>query len=1517
MKRIVLLLCLALSLLDIKAQNSVVVYTSNDTTWYENFADAFKESQKSDSALLRLHSNISFGGKTSSFSVKNNLTIDLNGYTLGDTLTQTSLFSKNSDSTTLRIESSRGMGKLWAVRDVNDVVRCFTVNAGVLELENVAIETRNLRPYDNDNRKVMCTSIRLFSTTSLKMRNCSIYTYSDCNVYGINSSTSALSAPHAELENTAIRSEGRETIYGARLVGNSVVKDCHVDIVATGTKSYGFIITNYFDSLTASYPITTITNTKINVRGVSKSFGIYAPGNVSLQYDSITVLSDTSAYSLYCERDLSLSHSSLYAESKTKVAYSLQSTSSALNTNITDSKLKALAGTTDAKAAYINKGCLHADKSEFEAEARLNGINTLTDALTTAVSLPEFQEMSVLKNCRIRARAPQKHYAKNVYGLRITSKTQVDSCDIEAETGYSIARAISSAAKAQVELTNSTLRASGVQDVKCLTGNSDKNANLASKLFIRNCKISSQGDETVYGIETFNDLNIADSEIDVKAEVKYARGINLNNMVDTVLKMSYPSVIERVKINAEAPENVYGICSYAVLQMQTDTISTLADENNYGIYSYAHVNMSKSDIYSESTYTKAYCLYVNRDTARVNISDCNLKSKAGCIKSTALYILKGSLDAEDCVIDATTYLDTINREIDAEVAAVRILQADSYSKIKRCKLNAQAPKKLYSTGVRGLMFSGRVEADSCEIKTSSGFSKASSITFYSSTSDLRLTNSYITSDAEQSVYGINANWKNETRLRVENCKIEITGSDSYGINSYSQSDIFNSQISVVGHEKTRGINIANFSDTLTNIEWRSTISNVKIKSQAFASAVGITTRACVDLLADTIEVRTDSAIATGLSLSNDAKVKQCEILVAGGGKNIYGIENFDTLQIDSCKITAISEQENANTIAPATNSYATVNSCWLKTKSPTDSLIVRNNTAVIGSFFLRDGYYSNDVNLRQYLSSDSCSVYLLTEGEMFDQGYYYAIRPIENSDMNIAFVYNRQEQLLGYFKHLGEALDFANGQDDSLTIVIKGDYIVPKGEYYVGSKTTLLVPFDGQQNNAVGTEPLRISNYYLATNEYVRLVMSDSAILYVDGELEIGGKQKAGGTNSAYTMGTYGLLQLEKNSRIILRDKAKMQAWGYVTGSGDIVAQSGSKVYENLQLGDWKGSQMTFSLLGNPQRVFPLTHYFYQNIECPITYYSGAKAMSATSELLQVMLALGNHIAIVGTENAFLTMSDKSDQWIRKEYDPLTDRLIWTLNGDILLNKLDITMWIETMKIDMSSDDYVLPIPTNMTLVAQQGSLSVSHDVAFLPSSEIVVMPSAHIEIPDSVNVYLYGADDWGAYDNNYYSTILYTPSWTICPRNSELKPALCNVGGTVEINGNMYSTPSGADIVCDANKQGKIVYHTRGTNTDSIYQIVGNKEYNIFNGYSVGSASLTNADGSQVSTTIALPNDEFVYENGKWVAHIADNHGGDALIDIHSDAHYQGVKKILKDGQIFIVLPNGQRITLLGVGCE
>ncbi|MBR3566048.1 MAG: hypothetical protein IKN91_06955 [Paludibacteraceae bacterium] len=1510
MKRIILLLCCTLSIIGLRAQNSVVVYTSNDTTWYENFADAFKESQKSDSALLRLHCDISFGGKTSSFSVKNNLTIDLNGYTLGDTLTQTSLFSKNSDTTTLRIVSSRGMGKLWAVRDVNDVVRCFTVNAGALELENVAIETRNLRPYDQNNRSVMCTSIRLFSTASLKMRNCSIYTYSDCNVYGINSSTSALFASHAELENTAIRSEGRETIYGARLVGNSVVKDCQVDVAATGAKSYGFIITNYFDSLTATYPITTITNTKINVQGVSKSFGIYAPGNVSLQHDSITVLSDTSAYSLYCERDLSLSHSSLYAESKTKVAYSLQSTGNALHTDITDSKLKALVGTTDAKAAYIIKGCLRADKSEFEAEAQLNDISTLTDALTTAVSLPESQEMSVLKNCRIRARAPQKHYAKNVYGLRIASKTQVDSCDIEAETGYSVARAISSGAKAQVELTNSTLRASGGQDIKCLTGNSDKNANLASKLFIRNCKISSRGDETVYGIETFNDLNIADSEIEVKAEVKNARGINLNNFVDTLLNIAKTTVIERVKIDVEAPETVYGICSYANLQMQTDTITTLADDNNYGIYSYAHVDLSKSDIYSESTYTKAYSLYVNRDTARITIRDCNLKSKAGCIKSTALYILKGLLDAEDCVIDATVFLDTINREIDAEVAAVRILQADSYSKIKRCKLYAQAPKKLYSTGVRGLMFSGRVEADSCEIKTYSGYSKASSITFYSSTSDLHLTNSYITSNAEQIVYGISSNWQKETRLWVENCRFEINGSDSYGINSYSRTDIFNSQISVIGHEKTRGINIANFTDTHTNIEWRSRISNVKIKSQAFASAVGITTRACVDLLADTIEVSIDSATATGLSLSNDAKVNKCEIFVAGGGSSIYGIENFDTLRIDSSMITAISEFANANTFAPATKSFAIVNSCLLKTQAKTDSLIVRNNRLVIGSFFLYDGYYSNDINLRQYLPSDTCSVYRLTDGEMYDEGYYYAIRSIENPDVNIAFVYDKKQQLIGYYKNLDEALRYANQQDDSLTVVIKGNYIVPKGEYYVGSKTTLLVPHDDRHNSAIGTEPLRTEEWNLPTYEYVKLIMSDSAILHVDGQLEVGGVQKAGGTQSGYTMGSYGHIYLAPKAQIILHDKAKMQAWGFVTGSGKITAQSGSTVYENLQIGDWKGGELIFTLLYNPQRVFPLSHYFYQNIECPITYYGGAKAMASTSELVSNMMAVGDDISIIGTENAFFTMASQANQWISKEYDPLTDRLTWTLNGNIVLNKLDVTMWVSTIPIDMSSEDYVLPIPTNMTLVAQHGSLSVSHSAVFLPSTEIIVMSSASVNIPDSVNVYLYGANEWGEFEGLSYSEVPYSPSWEVNPRDTVLKSTLCHVGGTIEVHGNLYSTKSGADIVGDSQSSGRIIYHTRGTNTDSIYQMVGERYDYIYYGNSVTSAPLTNADGSRVFTTNVLPNDECVYENGSWVLNKADG-----LMNVFdSSANNEKTKVVIENGLLLIELPNGQRYTMLGI---
>ena len=84
-----------------------MLVSETDTAYYETFPDALKEANKQPSARLTLLDDVSFEGKAAVQTIKTNLSIDLNGYTLGDSLTSDRLFSLAINSLTLRIFSSR------------------------------------------------------------------------------------------------------------------------------------------------------------------------------------------------------------------------------------------------------------------------------------------------------------------------------------------------------------------------------------------------------------------------------------------------------------------------------------------------------------------------------------------------------------------------------------------------------------------------------------------------------------------------------------------------------------------------------------------------------------------------------------------------------------------------------------------------------------------------------------------------------------------------------------------------------------------------------------------------------------------------------------------------------------------------------------------------------------------------------------------------------------------------------------------------------------------------------------------------------------------------------------------------------------------------------------------------------------------------------------------------------------------------------------------------------------------
>ena len=53
--------------------------------------------------------------------------------------------------------------------------------------------------------------------------------------------------------------------------------------------------------------------------------------------------------------------------------------------------------------------------------------------------------------------------------------------------------------------------------------------------------------------------------------------------------------------------------------------------------------------------------------------------------------------------------------------------------------------------------------------------------------------------------------------------------------------------------------------------------------------------------------------------------------------------------------------------------------------------------------------------------------------------------------------------------------------------------------------------------------------------------------------------------------GKYGSIDMDENSRLVLKNGGELFALGYVTGKGEVVAEKGSCVWENFQFRDFRG----------------------------------------------------------------------------------------------------------------------------------------------------------------------------------------------------------------------------------------------------------------------------------------------------------------------------------------------------------
>lgn len=451
------------------------------------------------------------------------------------------------------------------------------------------------------------------------------------------------------------------------------------------------------------------------------------------------------------------------------------------------------------------------------------------------------------------------------------------------------------------------------------------------------------------------------------------------------------------------------------------------------------------------------------------------------------------------------------------------------------------------------------------------------------------------------------------------------------------------------------------------------------------------------------------------------------------------------------------------------------------------------------------------------------------------------------------------------FADLNEAVAYAqaNGQS-KITLATNGSI---SGTYTIPAGITLLIPFD--EAGTLYTDAPAAIRTAPASKPFRTLTMSEGTSITVNGAISLGGRYyAAGGGEQGRPVGDYGYIKMADNSSITVKNGGKLYAWGFISGSGSVLAESGATVYEFYQIADFRGGSASS---GMGHKVFPFSQYFVQNIEVPLTLNSGANEQ-VYSGVYAMKSTFTTAINFIGDNGMFKVESGS----FTKDYDEKTDRLVFTVNGEAALNTLSLKL----ASMSVNSASYVLPITNNITINIQSGNVTINQDAALLAGVEVNIAEGAGLTVADGKNIYFYDSDEWNS-DNFVwgpckFKSVAYAPGKAYNRSNNDLVDAKMDVNGSVTAIGAIYTTKGGADI-CSSNKTGKYVQQgTPGGETATYqYNANGNNAVTI----PITPAKLKNNDGSYTKTANAIVGKPIPYctcptcggsDGGKWLKDFA-----------------------------------------------
>ena len=424
----------------------------------------------------------------------------------------------------------------------------------------------------------------------------------------------------------------------------------------------------------------------------------------------------------------------------------------------------------------------------------------------------------------------------------------------------------------------------------------------------------------------------------------------------------------------------------------------------------------------------------------------------------------------------------------------------------------------------------------------------------------------------------------------------------------------------------------------------------------------------------------------------------------------------------------------------------------------------------------------------------------------------YTLKPSSDMTVVAAFTSSTSKAWFSvgsyYFDDLNAAATFAASASTKVVVPVANGTL-PASSYTIPDGVTLLLPYDTAYT--CNTEP-NILGSHTTPSAFRTLTMASGASITVKdgGVINVASEVSAVGQNADSWNGTpsgpHGRIQMNDGSSITLESGATLYAYGYVAGTGTVLASSGSTVYECFQIRDWRGGSATCGSTTNALRgklnsvftdngIFPVNQYYIQNIEARLTIEGGATE--------KIFAAANASIATPSTTGVFIgsggLFAPASGQTVTKYYSAADDRLIVELDGDASLSSMAIQFYIVLGTMDLNSENFVLPLPNNVTIKINSGTATVAQDIALVPGGEIIIAEGATLKLSEGKSAYIYDKDEWGSYaaDSLQLVPVGYSDAnGTAAMRNNDsLVDAKIDVNGTVIIDGAAYTTAGGANI--------------------------------------------------------------------------------------------------------------------------